>query len=86
MKEELKIYTFKVEVMLRSEVLDPQGETINQTFKNNGVTNVLNVRQGKIFELKINCNNLEVARKEVEDMCRDILANPVIEEYKVFEA
>ena len=86
MKEELKIYTFKVEVMLRSEVLDPQGETINQTFKNNGVNNVLNVRQGKIFELKINCNNLEVARKEVESMCRDILANPVIEEYKVFEA
>ncbi len=86
MKEELKIYTFKVEVMLRTEVLDPQGETINQTFKNNGVKNVLNVRQGKIFELKINCNNLEVARKEVESMCRDILANPVIEEYKVFEA
>ena len=86
MKEELKIYTFKVEVMLRSEVLDPQGETINQTFKNNGVKNVLNVRQGKIFELKINSNNLEAARKEVEGMCRDMLANPVIEEYKVFEA
>ena len=86
MKEELKIYTFKVEVMLRSEVLDPQGETINYTFKNNGIKNVLNVRQGKIFELKINCNNLEAARKEVERMCRDMLANPVIEEYKVFEA
>ena len=86
MKEESKIYTFKVEVMLRSEVLDPQGETINQTFKNNGVKNVLNVRQGKIFELKINSNNLEAARKEVEGMCRDMLANPVIEEYKVFEA
>ena len=86
MKEELKIYTFKVEVMLRSEVLDPQGETINQTFKNNGVKNVLNVRQGKIFELKINCNNLEAARKEVESMCKDMLSNPVIEEYKVFEA
>ena len=86
MREELKIYTFKVEVMLRTEVLDPQGETINQTFKNNGVKNILNVRQGKIFELKINCNNLEEARKEVEGMCRDMLANPVIEEYKVFEA
>ncbi len=86
MKEQLKIYTFKVEVMLRSEVVDPQGETINQTFKNNGVNNVLNVRQGKIFELKINCNNLKAARKEVESMCRDMLANPVIEEYKVFEA
>ena len=86
MKEELKIYTFKVEVMLRSEVLDPQGETINQTFKNNGVNNVLNVRQGKIFELKINCSNLEAAIKQVEGMCRDVLANPVIEEYKVFEA
>ena len=86
MKEQLKIYTFKVEVMLRSEVLDPQGETISQAFKNNGVNNVLNVRQGKIFELKINCNNLEAARKEVEGMCRDMLANPVIEEYKIFEA
>ena len=72
--------------MLRSEVLDPQGETINQTFKNNGVNNIFNVRQGKLFEIKINCNNLEAARKEVEGMCRDMLANPVIEEYKVFEA
>ena len=86
MTEESKIFTFKVEVMLRKEILDPQGDTINQTFKNNGINNVLNVRQGKIFELRIKCNNLEAARKEVEGMCRDMLANPVIEEYKVFEA
>ncbi len=86
MTEDSKVFTFKVEVMLRSEVLDPQGETINQTFKNNGLRNILNVRQGKLFELQINCNNLEVARKEVEGLCQDMLANPVIEDYKIFEA
>ena len=86
MTEELKIFTFKVEVMLRSEVLDPQGEAINKSFKNNDLNNVLNVRQGKLFELQINCSNLEAAKKQVESICKDMLANPVIEEYKVFEA
>ena len=85
MTEESKVFTFKVEIMLRSEVLDPQGETINQSFKNNGLNNVLNVRQGKLFELQINCSNLEEARKQVESICKDMLANPVIEEYKIFE-
>ena len=86
MTEESKVFTFKVEIMLRSEVLDPQGETINQSFKNNGLNNVLNVRQGKLFELQINCSNLEEAKKQVEGICKDMLANPVIEEYKIFEA
>ena len=86
MTEESKVFTFKVEIMLRSEVLDPQGETINQSFKNNGLNNVLNVRQGKLFELQINCSNLEEAKKQVERICKDMLANPVIEEYKIFEA
>ena len=86
MTEKSKVFTFKVEIMLRSEVLDPQGETINQSFKNNGLNNVLNVRQGKLFELQINCSNLEAAKKQVERLCKDMLANPVIEEYKIFEA
>ena len=85
MTEESKVFTFKVEIMLRSEVLDPQGETINQSFKNNDLNNVLNVRQGKLFELQINCNNLEIAKKQIESICKDMLANPVIEEYKIFE-
>ena len=86
MTEESKVFTFKVEIMLRSEVLDSQGETINQSFKNNGLNSVLNVRQGKLFELQINCSNLEAAKKQVERLCKDMLANPVIEEYKIFEA
>ena len=86
MTEESKVFTFKVEIMLRSEVLDPQGEAINQSLKNNGLNNVLNVRQGKLFELQINCSNLEAAKKQVERLCKDMLANPVIEEYKIFEA
>ena len=86
MTEDSKVFTFKVEVMLRSEVLDPQGETINQTVKNNGLKNILNVRQGKIFELQISCNNLDAARKEVDVLCQDMLANPIIEDYKIFEA
>ena len=85
MTEESKVFTFKVEIMLRSEVLDPQGEAINKSFKNNDLNNVLNVRQGKLFELQINCNNLEIAKKQIESICKDMLANPVIEEYKIFE-
>ena len=86
MNDESKLFTFKVEVMLRGEILDPQGETINQSIKSYGLTNVLNVRQGKIFELQINCKSFEDAKKQVESICRDMLANPVIEEYKIFEA
>tara|TARA_X000001036_G_scaffold214130_1_gene200624 strand:+ start:401 stop:661 length:261 start_codon:yes stop_codon:yes gene_type:complete len=86
MTEEPKVFTFKVEIMLRREVLDPQGETINQSIKNNSLNNVLNVRQGKLFELQINSSNLEAAKKQVESICKNMLANPVIEEYKIFEA
>ncbi len=85
MTEKSKIFTLKVEVMLRGEVLDPQGEAINQSFKNNGLKNILNVRQGKLFELQISCNNLETAKKQTVSICEDMLANPVIEEYKIIE-
>ncbi len=85
MTEKSKVFTFKVEVMLRGEVLDPQGEVINKSFKNNGLNNILNVRQGKLFELQISCKNLEAAKKQTETICKDMLANPVIEEYKIIE-
>ena len=86
MKKEVKTFTFKVEVMLRNEVLDPQGEVIKQTIKNNGLNNILNVKQGKIFEVKISSTDLEEAKKDIERACIDILANPVIEKYKILEA
>ena len=85
MKDKITQQTFKIEVMLRDEVLDPQGEAIKKTLNINGLSNISNVRQGKIFELKLSGNNIESIRKNVKTICQDLLANPVIETYKIHE-
>jgi len=85
MKDKITQQTFKIEVMLRDEVLDPQGEAIKKTLNVNGLNNISNVRQGKIFELKLSGNNIESIRKNVKTICQDLLANPVIETYKIHE-
>ena len=85
MKDKITQQTFKIEVMLRDEVLDSQGEAIKKTLNINGLYNISNVRQGKIFELKLSGNNIESIRKNVKTICQDLLANPVIETYKIHE-
>jgi len=85
MKDKITQQTFKIEVMLRDEVLDSQGEAIKKTLNINGLPNISNVRQGKIFELKLSGNNIESIRKNVKTICQDLLVNPVIETYKIHE-
>jgi phosphoribosylformylglycinamidine synthase subunit PurS len=71
-----------VTVMLKSTVLDPQGKTIQLALKKMGYNGVGAVRQGKFFELTLDGGlNKEAAKTEVEKIAKDILTNPVIEEF-----
>jgi len=72
-------------VTLKKEVLDPQGKVIQQTLLNMGKKTVLNVRQGKYFELDIEENNYEKAKIIAEEICKKLLANLVIEDYKIMD-
>ena len=73
----------KVIVTLKNGVLDPQGKAIQQTLAGMNFSNVEEVRQGKFFEIDINDNDEEKAKTQVEDMCKKLLANLVIEDYKI---
>ena len=64
-------------------MLDPQGKVVRQTLKNMGYDNVINVRQGKYFEIDVNENDPNQAKKIVKELCEKLLANLVIEEYKI---
>ena len=68
-------------VSLKKEVLDPQGKVVKQTLKNMGYENIINVRQGKHFEIEINETDKKKAKKIIEDICKKLLTNVVIEDY-----
>ena len=70
-------------VTLKKEVLDPQGKVVSQTLKDMGYDNIINVRQGKYFDIEINENNKEKAKKITEEICKKLLTNVVIEDYKI---
>jgi len=70
-------------VTFKKDVLDPQGKVISQTLKNMGYDNIINVRQGKFFEIELNETNKENAKKIVEEICKKLLTNVVIEDYKI---
>ena len=80
-----RVFKFKVEVILKKGVLDPQGEAIKQSININNLGNILDIRQGKLFELTASSKNREQAVEEVERICSDLLANSVIEEFKYYE-
>ena len=70
-------------VTLKKDVLDPQGKVVSQTLKNMGYKNVINVRQGKYFEIELNETDKEKARKIVKEISTKLLTNIVIEDYKI---
>ena len=70
-------------VTLKKEVLDPQGKVVGQTLKNMGYKNIVNVRQGKYFEIELNENDKEKAKKIVEEISKKLLTNTVIEDYTI---
>ena len=73
----------KVIVTLKNGVLDPQGKAIQQTLDAMSFSNVEEVRQGKLFEININESDEAKAKSQVEEMCKKLLANLVIEDYKI---
>ena len=70
-------------ITLKKDVLDPQGKVVNQTLKNMGYDNVANVRQGKYFEIELDESNEEKAKKIANEICKKLLINTVIEDYKI---
>jgi phosphoribosylformylglycinamidine synthase PurS subunit len=72
-----------VVITLKKDVLDPQGKVIHQTLDGMGFSNVTEVRQGKYFEINIKENDKKKSEEKVEDMCKKLLANLVIEDYKI---
>jgi len=73
----------KVVVTLKNGVLDPQGKAIQQTLNGMGFPEIESVRQGKYFDLEINEKDEAKAKSKAEEMCKKLLANLVIEDFKI---
>ena len=72
-------------ITLKKDVLDPQGKIIHQTLDGMGFNNLNEVRQGKYFEIDTKENDPKKAKDKVEEMCKKLLANLVIENYKIID-
>ncbi len=75
-----------VVITLKKDVLDPQGKIIHQTLDGMGFNDINEVRQGKYFEIDTKENDQKKAKNKVEEMCKKLLANLVIENYKIIDA
>ena len=73
----------KVIVTLKSGVLDPQGKAIQQTLNGMSFSEVKEVRQGKYFDIEVSTEDEKKAKIKIEEMCKKLLANLVIEDYKI---
>jgi phosphoribosylformylglycinamidine synthase PurS subunit len=73
-------------ITLKKDVLDPQGKIIHQTLDGMGFEGINEVRQGKYFEIEVNEKDKMKAEEKVEEMCKKLLANLVIENYKIIES
>ncbi len=74
---------FSVTVTLKKDVLDPQGKVVQNTLQNLGMYNLKNLRQGKYFEIELDDKDQEKAEQKVNEMCTKLLANLIIEDYKI---
>jgi phosphoribosylformylglycinamidine synthase len=72
-----------VVITLKKDVLDPQGKVIHQTLDGMGFEGINEIRQGKYFEIDTNESDKKKAEAKVEDMCKKLLANLVIEDFKI---
>ena len=74
---------FSVTVTLKKDVLDPQGKVVQNTLKNMGMNKLKSIRQGKHFEIDVEEKDLNTAEKKVDEMCKKLLVNLIIEDYKI---
>ena len=70
-------------VTLKKDVLDPQGKVVNHTLKIMGYNNIISVRQGKYFEIELEETDSENAKKTIEEICKKLLSNVIIEDFKI---
>lgn len=77
------LYRGRIHVILKPGVLDPQGETVARSLHALGYQEVADVRIGKYLEVRLEASGPDEARDRLEQMCQQLLANPVIEDYRV---
>ncbi len=74
---------FAVTVTLKNDVLDPQGKIVKNTLISMGMNNLKSIRQGKHFEIEVNETDSNEAIKKIDIMCKKLLVNLIIEDYKI---
>ena len=74
---------FSVTITLKNDVLDPQGKVIESTLQNMGMDTLKSLRQGKYFEIEINENDENKAKNQIQDMCKRLLVNLIIEDFEI---
>ena len=74
---------FSVTVTLKKDVLDPQGKVVQDTLQNLGMDNLKSLRQGKYFEIDIKENDENNAKNQIENMCKKLLVNLIIEDFEI---
>ena len=74
-------FNVQVKVMPLKELLDPQGKAVHHALESLGLSAVADVRIGKFLELQVNGEDEQAVRRQVEEACRRLLANPVMEDY-----
>ena len=74
---------FSVTVILKKDVLDPQGKVVQNTLINMGMNNLKNIRQGKHFEIEVDEKDEAIGHKKIDEMCKKLLVNLIIEDYKI---
>jgi len=77
----MKIFQAEIDVMPKKEILDPQGKAVTGSMKNLGLAEIHNVRIGKHISLEIEAGSAETAHAKVEEACKNLLANLIMESY-----
>ena len=73
----------RINIVLKSSVLDPQGQAVATSLLGQGFDNIKNVRQGKILDIEFNSNNVDI--NMINEMCEGFLTNPLVEDYAIEE-
>ena len=76
------MYLSRIKVTLRKTILDPQGKTVEHSIQSLGYRNIKDTRIGKYIELKIDADTENDAKKITDEICKKLLANPVMEDYE----
>ena len=74
---------FSITVTLKKDVLDPQGKVVQNTLIDMGMNNLKSIRQGKHFEVELDETDVSNAKRKVDEICKKLLVNLIIEDYKI---